>query len=121
MYVGYTAIHKSNETTEAAQNGCTQDTYTPLCIVHQYNVHESYIYTLMCYAMVRVTLHGVTFVSDLMENKRTTWIFLFVWRAKMSCLKVKKVMMFTRKEEITRLKIRHYFNITIAYQKTRLY
>lgn len=52
MYVGYTTIHKSNETTEAAQNGCTQDTYTPLCIVHQYNVHESlYIYP-------RVLRHG---------------------------------------------------------------
>lgn len=85
---------------------------TPLYVSSTSTMYTSRcIYTLVCYAMVRVTLHGVTFVSDLMENKRTTWIFLFVWRAKKSSLKVKKVMMFARKEQITRLKIRHYFNI----------
>lgn len=64
---------------------------TPLYVSSTSTMYTSRcIYTLVCYAMVRVILHGVTFVSDLMENKRTTWIFLFVWRAKTSCFKVKK-------------------------------
>lgn len=88
---------------------------TPLYVSSTSTMYTSRcIYTFVCYAMVRVILHGVTFVSDLMENKRATWIFLFVWRAKKSCFKVKKVkkvMMFTRREQITRLKIRHCFNI----------